>query len=932
GWSKNAGTYDAFDFSKTITEDVTVYAIWRELTAEEVFNNVLDKMAQQSYINVVMNVLMYMSEPQPAKQQDYVNTDVINSDTIMAFVFEKGIMVSLYEKDITDESIYEKWANKDGIFVKEAGRYYKESSDVLELLSLDIKTMFTSLDASFRFGDNKNTIVLEFSYDDYDGTIVTAIIENGLIKTMTQDVDGEQDSTDFTYTKNNAYYAPDGWEVTAKTVFEDAIKKMSQQDYLNVFMYNGELETLEVYVFEKGKMVSAYYKDTEKEQWLNEDGLFVNKADEYYKTIFIDKSILDYSPSYLFFEGAIPSYFSFSFGETNNIIYLDDSYDVNAKITIENGLIIDVETQGYAMDVAFTYEKDNDFYVPQGLDWEEKIPLSLELEVSEFVKEATYFSFTPDESGLYRFYSFDNNNCDPYGYLYDEEFNIIAFNDDGGIGPNFFILINLEGGRTYYLYASTYRGQNFQGGSYSIVVVSFEFRALELETPELVTEETYFSFSPEESGYYRLYSFDIANSSLFADYVSCYPAVNLYDENFNIFGVKNGDGINFFIIVYLQAGQTYYLHAFVNDWAYSEDGWTYKVAVEKFVPRVLNLDTPELVAEETFFSFTPEESGYYRFYSFNNLDCYPNGNLYNENFFIVGNNIGGVNFSIKAYLEAGRIYYLNAKVFNEEFGEGYKITVQKFVEEELNLETPAFVEKDIYFSFTPEESGYYRFYSFDNMSCNPYGELYDENYHNIVRNVNDGTLNFSIIIFLESGKTYYLHAYASSQNFDGGYKVAVEKFVAEVLNLETPAIVEEETYFSFTPEESGYYRFYSFDISSSSLIVGFGSCSPVGNLYNEHFINIGNNSGDINYFSIVVYLQAGKTYMLHAFVNELTYYEDGWAYKVAVEKFVPRVLNLETPELVAEETYFSFTPEESGYYRFYSFNNLDCYPEGNLYN
>ena len=48
-----------------------------------------------------------------------------------------------------------------------------------------------------------------------------------------------------------------------------------------------------------------------------------------------------------------------------------------------------------------------------------------------------YFSFVPDETSTYRFYSLSGE--DTYGYLYDADMNMIISDDDSGDGNNFAI-------------------------------------------------------------------------------------------------------------------------------------------------------------------------------------------------------------------------------------------------------------------------------------------------------------------------------------------------------------------------------------------------------------------------------------------------------------------------------------------------------------
>ena len=75
--------------------------------------------------------------------------------------------------------------------------------------------------------------------------------------------------------------------------------------------------------------------------------------------------------------------------------------------------------------------------------------------------DVALFSFTPAQTGRYVFHSFDEEN-DPYGYLFDDEMERIASNDDYD-SLNFRIEETLTAGNTYYLGARNY-GDTQTGG------------------------------------------------------------------------------------------------------------------------------------------------------------------------------------------------------------------------------------------------------------------------------------------------------------------------------------------------------------------------------------------------------------------------------------------------------------------------------------
>lgn len=89
-----------------------------------------------------------------------------------------------------------------------------------------------------------------------------------------------------------------------------------------------------------------------------------------------------------------------------------------------------------------------------------------------------YFTFTPEVTDLYHFYSMslEGSYTDTYGHLYDADMNELAFNDDAGypyvvegvMAPNFCISSVLEAGKTYVLAARLYSANNT--GSFNVAL------------------------------------------------------------------------------------------------------------------------------------------------------------------------------------------------------------------------------------------------------------------------------------------------------------------------------------------------------------------------------------------------------------------------------------------------------------------------------
>ena len=64
------------------------------------------------------------------------------------------------------------------------------------------------------------------------------------------------------------------------------------------------------------------------------------------------------------------------------------------------------------------------------------------------------FKFIPDEKSYYSFFS--SGNDDTYGYIYDENMKMLAYDDQSGIGNNFKVSYEMTAGIVYLLAARYY--------------------------------------------------------------------------------------------------------------------------------------------------------------------------------------------------------------------------------------------------------------------------------------------------------------------------------------------------------------------------------------------------------------------------------------------------------------------------------------------
>ena len=83
----------------------------------------------------------------------------------------------------------------------------------------------------------------------------------------------------------------------------------------------------------------------------------------------------------------------------------------------------------------------------------------LTLGTSVSVEAKTLYAFTPEQSGVYCFYSEHEGDSDPYVVLLDADKKLLAEDDDGGGKLDFELNYELTAGTTYYVEADAYSGR-----------------------------------------------------------------------------------------------------------------------------------------------------------------------------------------------------------------------------------------------------------------------------------------------------------------------------------------------------------------------------------------------------------------------------------------------------------------------------------------
>jgi len=217
----------------------------------------------------------------------------------------------------------------------------------------------------------------------------------------------------------------------------------------------------------------------------------------------------------------------------------------------------------------------------------------------------------------------------------------------------------------------------------------------------------------------------------------------------------------------------------------------------------LHLDIPVALepdeGEVQYFSFTPSKTDRYMFYSSGHYDTF--GRLYDSNMMQLAYNDDCVsgNFSITYQLIAGTKYYYSAEIGSDTIAGPFTVMLKTVQYTPLQLGVP--LEVDIakgetkYLSFTPSESGDYRFYSSGSMDT--FGTLFDSNMRELYSDDEGGSdHNFSMPIPLEEGTQYYFGVSLYSKTDSGTITVMIEKsneydsssFSYDLLDDETASI------------------------------------------------------------------------------------------------------------------------------------------------
>ena len=541
-----------------------------------------------------------------------------------------------------------------------------------------------------------------------------------------------------------------------------------------------------------------------------------------------------------------------------------------------------------------------------------------------------FFKFVPETTGTYVFYSSADDDDDTYGYIYDENLNQLKYNDDGGEDCNFAITCEMTAGTTYILAAKFYDSNDT--GSFPVSLIqAVAATGIEMmdELDGYVGESVYLGVEFTPAGA-RTEDLTWSTSDKSVARVSASTGkITLVSPGEAIITATSESGLTATCkvtvserptVTALTIDKTY--HGFVGDvdyldWEFEPKGcvdetitWTSSdpsVVLVSSSGRIILLAPGEAtftatstsgasdtctvtVMEKTFIYegtpyrveiadgaavtvfFTPEESGSYLFYT-DNYSVTDRARLviYNSADWAVASG----DLYATCYLEAGETYEIVTRFLKDETMTGaYDLAVVQEVPvtglewtvggtRETYVNRPAAVDLKL----TPWNA----------IQEKPTWTIEDESiatvYQTAVKATDDGIHYRCIIMGLAPGTTTLTATLADGRSIS--CPIVVKDFdpilVGQTL---TATVIEPATisYFKFTPETDGTYRFYS---TTDKTTLGFVTLEAGGSVLG---MDVDNEGGG---FSFTCGMTAGTTYV---FGTSFTMDSMTGSYSVTLEK------------------------------------------------
>jgi len=525
----------------------------------------------------------------------------------------------------------------------------------------------------------------------------------------------------------------------------------------------------------------------------------------------------------------------------------------------------------------------------------EAIPLTYQeaVTVTLGVGESKWYSFTPDTTGPYMFVSSDEVDVDPVASLYDSTMQEIVSNDDDN-GSNFAVISELTAGETYYL--EVYEFDMNNEGSYSLLVTKA------FPTDVFLDEYSVKSFvGAEYATTAHIYPENTDDTLI---WTSSDESVATVDDN----GV----------VRFLSAGEVSITVETIN--GLSDTCWfevepvhgSLTLGEEKEIVYAEGKETRK--ETQQFYTFTPDETGYYRWYSYDILSdpedtqIDPRAWVFNElHDELEYDDDGGedVNVSVEAALTAGVTYYFMVELYDSQATGSFKIKLEEMVTaESVSIDSDDRVMEqgeslDMYVTYAPE--GCWQ----EDYSVTSSDESVVRIEEKTVYAVGEGEA--TVTVTTELGLTD---------------SITVTVIGVDALELDTPYTLEGNAdssgafeRYTFMPDEAGLYT-----ITSSSA-VGEGATVAVG--LNNSYEQLRYNNTGTDSFALTYALEAGKTYYYDVTLNcEAESSSVGFMVtKLADETIPSAVINrdydieIDNP---GDGVYYAFTPVATGLYAVFS--------------
>ena len=475
---------------------------------------------------------------------------------------------------------------------------------------------------------------------------------------------------------------------------------------------------------------------------------------------------------------------------------------------------------------------------------------------SALAYESAYFTFKPSTTGMYTFSSTGDTTAFLYDYCNPSAPERLGRSKNGTLN------CRLTAGETYL-----YRVRLWDTtGNFSVFVSeqelsgSLQYGANEILIP--AGETVYYSYTPETSGTYYIYSTS-------DDDVSISTYGSLYDSAWNELAADNdGSYISNFKITYtLSAGTQYIVGArFFSNYqsgtvgiviSDSDPGGTQEES--RTISGSLQTGTNMIAVTNglAYYSYTPAESGIYSIYSTKNddADCYLYDSEWNQlsyACFVWGDRII---YSLSADTE----YILGVRLVMDLNGEVSVCLVKNDISDPLKIGYNEVTDNVIY-PFVPEKTGTYYFRYRNSYVDAPF--LLAEN---------SGAPG-SLVQELEAGKTYHLmfplspYGLESATFFVGDNSVWYEEYtlteVTEGVNQVSSTDEGIPAYYAFTPSADGVYLLKT--STGAYVVVGTGINYTYDDEYRTKYLDYTWMQSDETFGgeSMCCEFEAGNTYVI----------------------------------------------------------------------